>query len=98
MKNEQKESEKYRSSVRIYVDILEVIISDESVGPTKILYKSNLSSSRLKKYLLKLIDLGLIECTKNGDKLYYRITEKGIKYLDEFRKFKMFSDAFGISI
>ena len=89
---------RYRSRIRICVDILRVILREGEVGPTRILYGANLSYDRLTKYLSYLIDLGLIEEVKRGDHVVYRLTEKGLQFLSEFRRVERFSRAFGIEI
>lgn len=89
---------KYRSKVRICADILSVILREGEVGPTKIMYGANLSYDRLGKYLNYLLELGLIEEVKRGDRTTYVLTERGFRFLEEFRRFERFSRAFGIEI
>jgi len=89
----------YRSKTRIYLDMLRTIRSEGGkIGPTKILYGANLSHDRLTKYLNQLLELGLIIESKEEDKTYYLITDKGIDFLREFGRIEKFAEAFGISI
>jgi len=70
-------------------------------GPAKvthILYKANLSHDRLTKYLVQLEETGLILKEQEGDRSAYSITDKGKKFLMEFRKMEEFADAFGLDI
>ena len=89
---------RYRSKVRICVDILSVILREGEVGPTRIMYGANLSYDRLTKYLSYLLELGLVKEVERGDRTTYVLTEKGLRFLEEFRKFERFSRAFGIEI
>lgn len=89
----------YRSKTHIYLDMLRTIRSESGKsGPTKILYGANLSHDRLTKYLNQLIELGLITESKEEDKTYYLLTEKGIDFLKEFGRIERFAEAFGIGI
>lgn len=89
----------YRSKTRIYLDMLRAIRSEGGKsGPTKILYGANLSHDRLTKYLDQLIKLGLIAESKEEEKTYYLITDKGVDFLREFGRIERFAEAFGIGI
>lgn len=89
---------KYRSQMRIYVDIMRVIQRENNQAkPTRILYGANLSHDRLLKYLEELKNLGVIEEAGNGDR-YYRLTQKGIEFLNQFRGVERFAGAFGFVI
>ncbi|NIO21601.1 MAG: hypothetical protein GTN76_12880 [Candidatus Aenigmarchaeota archaeon] len=85
---------KYRSELKILVDILNVIRQENEAGPTKILYKANLSYDRLVKYLEKLKSMELIVEFESKSKSY-ALTEMGFEFLREFRKFEKFARAFG---
>mgnify|MGYP000194443567 CR=1 FL=1 len=86
-----------RSKLRIIVDILQVIKEEGGAKITQILYGANLSYDRLIKYIDELKTLQLIREKKvNGNKYY--LTDKGVKFLEEFKKIKRFAEAFGIEI
>jgi len=88
-----------RSKISILGDILRTIQRKEGKAkPTHILYGANLSHDRLKEYLQKLMLDGFIEKVDENGHVYYKITEKGLNFLSEFRKIQKFSDAFGIEI
>jgi len=93
-----KPTSKYRSQFRIYVDILHVIQRENNEAkPTRILYGANLSHDRLTKYLEELKSLGVIQ--ENGiDDKTYSLTQKGIEFLNNFRKVEAFASAFGFKI
>jgi predicted transcriptional regulator len=89
---------KYRSQFRIYVDIMRVIQREgNEAKPTRILYGANLSHDRLIKYLEELKNLGVIQETGNEEKIY-SLTQKGIEFLNNFRKVESFASAFGFRI
>lgn len=89
---------KYRSQFRIYVDIMRVIQrEDNQAKPTRILYGANLSHDRLVKYLDELKGLGVIQETGTEDKVY-SLTQKGIEFMNNFRKVESFASAFGFRI
>jgi predicted transcriptional regulator len=89
---------KYRSQFRIYVDIMRVIQKEENQAkPTRILYGANLSHDRLVKYLEELKGLGVIQETGTEDKIY-SLTQKGIEFMNNFRKVESFASAFGFRI
>jgi len=90
---------KYRSQMRIYVDVMRVIQrEDNRAKPTRILYGANLSHDRLLKYLEELKTLGGIEEVANEDDRFYKLTQKGIEFLNQFRAIERFAGAFGFAI
>lgn len=90
---------KYRSQMRIYVDVMRVIQrEDNRAKPTRILYGANLSHDRLIKYLEELKTLGVIEEVANEDDRFYKLTQKGIEFLNQFRAIERFAGAFGFAI
>lgn len=90
---------KYRSQMRIYVDIMRVIQREENhAKPTRILYGANLSYDRLVKHLDELKTLGVIEEVSDEDDRFYRLTQKGIEFMNQFRAVERFATAFGFVI
>ncbi|MEM1937887.1 MAG: winged helix-turn-helix domain-containing protein [Candidatus Caldarchaeum sp.] len=87
----------YRSKARIYSDILESVFSQGLAKPTKIMVDANLSYDRLTKYLSLLLEKGLVK-KYEGSELSYVITEKGVQYLSEFKKFEKLAAAFGLRL
>lgn len=93
-----KPAAKYRSQLRIYVDIMRVIQREKNEAkPTRILYGANLSHDRLVKYLEELRTLDVIQETGAEDKIY-SLTPKGVEFLNNFRKVESFASAFGFRI
>ena len=62
------------------------------------MYGANLSHDRLLKYLEELKTLGVIEEIVDGDDKFYKLTQKGIEFLNEFRGIERFAGAFGFVI
>jgi len=90
---------KYRSQMKIYVDIMRVIQREENrAKPTRILYGANLSYDRLLKHLGELKTLGVIEEIVESDDRFYKLTQKGIEFLNQFRAVERFATAFGFVI
>jgi len=90
---------KYRSQMRIYVDIMLVIQREENrAKPTRIMYGANLSYDRLVKHLDELKGLGVIEEIADEDDRFYRLTQKGIDFMNQFREVERFATAFGFAI
>jgi len=85
-----------RSKFEIIYDILALIQREGKIKPTHVLYKGNLSYDRLKKYINELKEKGLIEEIKEKDKTFYRITEQGIKIVEEAKKINEVKNAFGL--
>jgi predicted transcriptional regulator len=93
-----KQAAKYRSQLRIYVDIMRVIQRENNEAkPTRILYGANLSHDRLVKYLEELKTLDVIQESGTEDKIY-SLTQKGIEFLNNFRRVESFASAFGFRI
>ncbi len=93
-----KPTAKYRSQLRIYVDVMYVIQRESNQAkPTRILYGANLSHDRLVKYLEELEALGVIQETGTDDKIY-SLTQKGTEFLNNFRRVESFASAFGFKI
>ena len=85
--------------MKIYVDIMRVIQREENrAKPTRILYGANLSYDRLLKHLDELKTLGVIEEAVESDDRFYKLTQKGIEFLNQFRAVERFATAFGFVI
>ena len=90
---------KYRSQIRIYADILRAIEREKgNAKPTHVLYAANLSHDRLVKYLAQLKEQGLIEEKEDIDRMTYSLTDKGMVFLNEFKRISQFAEAFGFVV
>ncbi|MBM3233143.1 DUF4364 family protein [Candidatus Pacearchaeota archaeon] len=89
---------KKRNRLEIIRDILEVIKTKQGrIKPTHILYKSNLSYIMMEEYLSELKEKEFIEELSSGNGKTYRVTEKGLTYLDKYKMVSEFTSSFGLN-
>jgi predicted transcriptional regulator len=74
-----------RGFLEIIAEILDSL-AGSTLRKTHITYKCNLDSRAVTKYLSIMIHVGLVEVSKK-DSSFYTITEKGIKYKNQFNSF-----------
>lgn len=91
-------SERPRSKLRIYRDILKTVETEGRAKPTKILYTANLSYERLNKYLTELVSSGVLREIEEEGSRYYEITEKGRRILKEVNRAINFVEGFGLDV
>ena len=70
---------KNRSRYEVIAAILRSASKEET--RTKIMYKAMLSNDQCKVYLDSLLQSGLVQEVNIGNKMVYRITHKGTKFL-----------------
>ena len=87
-----------RSQTQIFIDILRLVQRKGTAKPTHILYGANLSHVRLKRYLDFLLSMGFVEKISQSNRMFYRITQKGVNFLREYKKIEEISEAFGVPI
>jgi len=88
-----------RSKLAIFSDILRVMQRNSgSARSTQILYGANLSHKRMMQYLKEMMEKGFVESASVKGKISYKMTNKGQEFLNEARKVKQFTEAFGIEI
>lgn len=68
----------------------------KKVKKTHLIYKANLSNNSIKPYLSGLIKNELVLETQDNGKNFFMISEKGVAFLNEFDKIKIFTDAYGL--
>ena len=92
-----------RSRLELIFDILTAIQNKGgNIKPTHLMYKSNLSHKLLNNYMDELIEKELIIIEeqqtrkKKAPSKIVRITDKGLGFLEEFRRIREFTDAFGL--
>lgn len=79
------------------MDILNIIQKENGrAKPTRILYGANLSHSALKEDLNYLTSNGFVKEVKEDSHSLYALTDKGYSFINEFRKVKRLTEAFGI--
>ncbi len=90
--------EKKRNKLEVIRDILIVIqAKNGKAKPTQILYKSNLSHIMMKAYISEILSMGLAREKSSESGRVYSITEKGLKYISEFKTVMNFMESFGLS-
>ncbi len=77
---------KNRSRYEVIAAILKSVHKEET--RTKIMYKAMLSNDQCKLYLDSLIKSGLVHEVSNGEKILYRITQKGSRFLSYYDQMK----------
>ncbi len=86
-----------RSKIEIINDILTSIQKKSGkIKPTHLLYKSNLSYKKMNEYIHELIGKEMMEEKKVDKNRYYVVTDKGLKFISEFKKMKEFTESFGL--
>jgi len=82
--------QQYRSEMGIIADILGVTMDGGSQGVivSAISRRANLSHYAVLEKCQKLIDAGLVESMKDNRNRLFTITEKGIKFFQEFQRFQ----------
>ena len=91
---------KKRSQLEIIYDMLSSVQQKGGrIKPTHLLYRSNLSYKLLQEYLGLLETQGLL-CEeanrKDPNRKEYVITDKGLKFLFEYKRIAEFTNAFGL--
>ena len=74
-----------RGFLEITAEILDSL-SGSPLKKTHITFKCNLDSRAVTKYLSIMLYVGLVEVSKK-DSSFYTITEKGLKYRNQFQSF-----------
>jgi len=75
---------KRRDRLYIIAEILDV--AKEGCLKTQIMYRANLSFAQLNEYLSLLIKLKLLNVETENEKTVYKITPKGVKYLQNYEE------------
>ncbi len=74
-----------RGFLEIIAEILDCLI-EHPMKKTHVTFKCNLDSRAVTRYLLIMTKVGLVE-KSNEDQSFYVITQKGIKYRNQFNSF-----------
>ena len=70
----------------------------EGIIITTLMNRSNLQHTRLKKLLCKLIANDMVVEFKTKKKQTFVITEKGIQFLEEYKKYNDIAQSFGLEL
>lgn len=87
---------KKRERLEIIFDILKIVGDNHnSIKPTPLLRRSNLSSSGFFEYYDELIAKGFIKEIRNSDgRKYVTLTDRGFRYLEKYRLIRRFIGEF----
>ncbi|HSF28362.1 MAG: winged helix-turn-helix domain-containing protein [Nitrosopumilaceae archaeon] len=90
--------QQYRSEMGIIADILGVTMDGGTQGVivSAISRRANLSHYAVLDKCQKLIDAGLVDSMKDNRNRLFVITEKGIKFFQEFQKFQSLVQAMNL--
>ncbi|NQZ84817.1 MAG: hypothetical protein HRU03_03785 [Nanoarchaeales archaeon] len=90
---------KKRDRLDLIFDILTNIRkSNNTIGPTNLQNKSNLSSQMFREYVTELEQTNLLEKVENdkNNKYVFALTKKGNEFLNKYREMKQFVESFGL--
>jgi predicted transcriptional regulator len=73
---------RYRDRLQIIADILAVV--KDGARKTHVMYQANLSFALLRKYLVEVLDAGLVSVDSED---YYKVTRRGQDFLDKFHQY-----------
>jgi len=79
-------SRKRRDRLHIIADVLGIATNGSL--KTQIMYKANLSFAQLNEYLSFLLETKLIASTTQNEKVTYKVTSKGMNFLQNYAKIR----------
>jgi predicted transcriptional regulator len=77
-----------RTKYEIYSELLEIVMKRVSCPVTRASYGANLPVDRAKKFLRFLASRGFVKEEIVDDSTRYRITKRGLEYLEAFKKMR----------
>jgi len=92
----------YRTQGRIIADILatarDMNTDGQGVGITTLLRRGNVSYTRMSKLIVDLVGAGLLlqEILEKNSR--YRISDKGVRFLEAYSQFDEFAQSFGLKL
>jgi len=82
----QENPRRRRNRLFIIAEILKV--ATDGALKTQIMYRASLSFAQLSLYLSLLVKLRLLEAVKRDEKIIYKTTSKGVKYLESYEEIR----------
>ncbi|MBU0667367.1 MAG: winged helix-turn-helix domain-containing protein [Nanoarchaeota archaeon] len=78
---------KKRDRLEVIYDVLDIVRkNNNSIKPTPLLRKSNLSSQSFSEYLKELLDKEFLkEMNNKKERKCYTLTDKGFSYLEKYQ-------------
>ena len=84
-----------RGKLEIIKDILKIIQDNHnSIKPTPLLRKSNISSARFEEYFNELLDKKFIKEFNHKGEKFISLAEKGFKFLEKYKTIVSFIEEF----
>ncbi len=85
-----------RDRLEVIYDILRIVKDNHnSIKPTPLLRKSNLSSQSFSEYIDELVKKDFVrEVVDNKQKKFYSLSDKGFKYLEKYKAITGFIEDF----
>jgi predicted transcriptional regulator len=77
-----------RTKYEIYADLLDIVARRGTCGVTRASYGANLPVDRAKKSLVFLASRGFVKEEDMGDLKVYRVTKRGLEYLETFKQMR----------
>jgi len=90
-------NERPRSTLKVFLDILEVVKEEGTGKRTRIMRMANVSSGRLEKYLGDLVSRGLLEESRVRGRSF-TLTVRGLDFVVQVKDAEAYVAAFGLSI
>lgn len=81
----------------IYAMLMTIHETEGGIKPTPLQRKSGLSTTSFSQYCVDLLGKGLIEEKFHKKRKYLMLTEKGFRYIKEYKAFLDIIDDFGLS-
>ena len=92
----------YRTQGRIIADILatarDMNTEGQGVGITTLLRRGNVSYSRMTKLIVELVGAGLLLEETLDKTSKYRISDKGMAFLQAYMQFEEFAQSYGLRL
>lgn len=90
----------YRNSSQIVADLLTAAKESgmNGITTTPLLTKANITHSRLRKLASNLTSSGLMNQIVYDGHNTFVITEKGVEYLEMYKKFNSMAESFGLEL
>jgi predicted transcriptional regulator len=88
-----------RGKLEIIYDILRTIQKNSnSIKPTPLMRKSNVSTKRFKEYFSEFLAKDFVRETTHKNEKFISLTDKGFKFLEKYRTIISFIDEFELEL
>jgi len=88
---------KKRERLEVIYDMLKSVENSKEIGPTRLLYSSNLSPQMFRDYKEEMLGKGFLEEKKSEKgKVVFVLTVKGCSFLEKYKVILEFVENFGL--